>query len=90
MTAESNYNYLHAGLLSCFCCGLLTFSKQKNSGTLSECQTVWIHIRTNVFGPAKVINQQMTEITASKERVNYTVNPEIFARILFICEVSRK
>ena len=65
------------GYFSCFCCRLLTFSHKKKSGTLSKCQTVWIHIRTEVFGPAKVINQQMTKITASKERVNYTVNPEI-------------
>ena len=43
------------GNFSCFCCHLLTFFKiyffKKNlSGTLSECQTVWIQIRTNDLG----------------------------------------
>ena len=75
------------GNFSCFCCHLLTFFKtnfiKKNlSGTLSECQTVWIQIRTYVgsrSGPmlclswsgsklfAKVISWQQKLVLASKE-----------------------
>ena len=40
----------------------LLFIKENNSGTLSECQTVWIHIRTDVWtfnnNVAAVTNQR--------------------------------
>ena len=34
---------------SWFCCCLLTFFQTILSGTLSECQTVWIHTRTKIL-----------------------------------------
>ena len=66
------------GNFSCFCCRLLVFSKlsfQKIlSGTLSECQTVWIQIRNDILLVLIWVQtvckgyQQMTKVTASKER----------------------
>ena len=47
------------------------------SGTLSECQTVWIQIRTDILSVLIWVQtlckgyQQMINVTASKERVNY-------------------
>ena len=51
-------------------------SKKKLSGTLSECQTVWIPIRTDVLSVLIWVQtvckgyQQTTKVAASNERVN--------------------
>ena len=37
------------GNVSCCCCPMLTFLKINYSGTLSECESVWIQIRTDVL-----------------------------------------
>ena len=52
----SIFNLCMLGNFSCFSCRLLTFFQnllfQKIlSGILSECQTVWIQIRTDSVGP---------------------------------------
>ena len=67
------------GNFSCFCCLLtffnINFLKKILSGTLSECQTVWIKIRTNrtlVLIWVKTVCKgyhQTTKAAASKERV---------------------
>ena len=56
------------GNFSCLCCRLLTFFKVNFlSGTLSECQTVWIQIRTNIMSvliwiqTVCKVNQQTTK-----------------------------
>ena len=80
--SENHINSLHAqlGNFSCFCCPLLTFFKsfffQKIlSGTLSECQTVWIQIRSDILSVLIWIQtvcngyQQMTKVAPSKESV---------------------
>ena len=60
------------GNFSCFWCRLLTFFKTNFfekilSVTLSKCQTVWIHIRTDVLSFAKVISRRQKSLLASKE-----------------------
>ena len=62
---------------SCICRCLRTFSKptfSKDSGTLSECQMVWVQIRTHVCRSlswsqrfAKVISRQQKSPLARKE-----------------------
>ena len=53
----------------------LLFQK-KISGSLSECQMVWIQIRTNILAVLIWVqtvcegNQQTTKVAASKKRVN--------------------
>ena len=48
-------------------------------GTLSECQTVWVQVRLNVLSgllwaqTVCKVYQQMTKVTASKERVESEV-----------------
>ena len=69
------------GNFSCFCCCLLIFFKinlkKKNSGTLLECQTVWIQIRTDrmlVLIWVQTVfkdHQQTTKFATSKERVKH-------------------
>ena len=65
---------------ACYCCLLIffskfTFSKKKIPGALSECQTVWIQIRTNILSVLIWVQtvckgyQQTTKLTASKEGV---------------------
>ena len=68
------------GNFSCFSCRLLTFQiltfQKILSGTVSECQIVWIHIRTDILLVLIWVQtdckgyQQTTKIAASKERVN--------------------
>ena len=66
---------------SCIKCRLLTFFninifKKFSSRTLSECQTVWIQIRTDILSVLIWIQnvskgyQQTTIVTTSKKRVN--------------------
>ena len=68
------------GNFSCFCCSLLTFFQNQLfqnilSGTLSECQTVWIQIRTDILSVLIWVwtvckcYQQMTKVATSKEIV---------------------
>ena len=67
------------GNFSCFCCCLLTFFKinfQKIlSRTLSECQTVWIQIRTDIMSVligVKTVTkdyQQTAKVNAGLETV---------------------
>ena len=68
------------------CCRLLTFFSKLNfqkdlSGTLSECQTVWIQIRTDVYQDRRSVGPDMgpncfqmlssdETVAASKEMVN--------------------
>ena len=67
----------------CFCCHLLltffsklTFSKKNLSGTLSECQTVWIQINNNIWLVLVWVRiictgyQLMIKVATSKERFN--------------------
>ena len=56
MTFQIHLILCMLGNFSCFCCRLLPFlkinffkKKKKRSGTLSECQTVWIQIRSDVL-----------------------------------------
>ena len=67
------------GNFACFCCRLLTFFQnllfQKVlSGTLSQCQTVWIQIKTVILLILIWIQtvckgyQQTTKVAAGKER----------------------
>ena len=57
------------------------FFQQILSGTLSECQTVWIQIRTDILSVLIWVQtvckcyQQITKFVASKERVEGTVKP---------------
>ena len=81
------FNYLHLlslcmlGMFSCFRCRLLPFFKiiffQKTLlEPLSECQTVWIQIRTDVLSVLIWVQtvckgyHQTTQVAACKERVN--------------------
>ena len=78
------------GNVSCFCCRLLAFFKisffKKKSGTLSECQTIWTQIRTDIMSVLIWVQtickgyQRTTKVVASKERAqqldkNYSVSP---------------
>ena len=73
------------GNFLCFCCHLLTFFISKLtfskilSGTLSECQPVWIQIRTNVL--FAMVHQQTTKVATIKESVpviyNLTPPPQL-------------
>ena len=78
------------GNSSCFCCVLffcffqkLTFRKII-SGILSECQTVWIHVRTNILSLLTWVQtvhkdyKQLTKVAASKERAKIDI---IFLKI---------
>ena len=50
--------------------------KKKKSGTLSECQTVWIQIKTDILSVLLGVQtvckgyQKTTKVAASKERVS--------------------
>ena len=70
------------GNISCFCCLLTFFFKInffkkyfRNTITLSECQTVWIQIKTNILSVMIWVQtvckgyQQRTKVAASKKRV---------------------
>ena len=57
-------------------CGLLTFFKilQKNlSGTLSECQTVWVQIRTYLPVKKLVVCSLFSKLTYSKNSFRKTI-----------------
>ena len=60
------------GNFSCFCCHLLTFSIltfQKNlSGTLSECKTVWIQIRTDILS-VLILVQTICKIISRSQKL---------------------
>ena len=71
------------GNFSCYCCRLLTFFKnelfQKNlSGTLFQCQTVWIQFRTDIMSVLIWVQtvckdyQQTTKVAVSKKTVIMT------------------
>ena len=60
------------------------------SGSLSECQTVWIQIRPDILSgliwiqPVRKGYQQTTKVAVSKERVNNTDNvPAFFTHSFF-------
>ena len=72
------------GNFSCFCCGVLTFfkmsffkKKKKLSGTLLECQKVWIQIRTDVLSVRIWVQtvckdyQQTTKVAAIKKELYF-------------------
>ena len=66
------------GNFSCFCCHLLTFFKinlflKILSGTLSECQTVWIQVRFFWVQTVCKGYQQTTKVTASKEKIKCVI-----------------
>ena len=73
-------NALHAGLVSMllsfadFFFKSITFG-ENNSGTISECQMVWIQTRTVLIWVLSVSKgyQQTTKVAASKERVNGSI-----------------
>ena len=55
----------------------MNISKKYISGTLSECQTVWIQIRTDVLSVliwVQTVYKQMTKVAASKEIVKNADN----------------
>ena len=71
------------GHFSCFCCRLLTFFSKKQlfekflSGTLSECQRVWIQIKTDVLSVPNLGPNCLLRLSADvkgrryiKEKVN--------------------
>ena len=80
------------GNFSCFPCLLLTFFifffQKDLSGTLSECQTVWIQIRTDIMSiliwVQTVCNcyQQTTKVGTSKSRVNEQTRWSVVINIL--------
>ena len=82
------------GNFSCIWCRLQTFlqnnlSPKIPSGTQSGCQTVWIQIRTDIMSVLIWVQmvckgyQQMTKVTASKERVNPQSANRNKSRLLF-------
>ena len=75
------------GNFSCSCCRLLTFFQsnffKRLLRTLSECQMVWIQIRTDQPSVIQTVYkgyQQTIKVAASKERVNtlYLILPLFF------------
>ena len=62
-------------LFWCYCCHLLTSFQKILSGTLSECQSFWIQIRTEVVVGLDLVpnclqgHHQTTIVSASMERV---------------------
>ena len=77
------------GDFACFCCHLLTFSKitffqNILSGTLSQCQTVWIQIMTDILSVliwVQTVNkgyQQTMKIATGKETSFKNVNTLVF------------
>ena len=75
------------GIHPCFCCCFLIFFflnqlfQKFLTGTLSECQTVWIQIRTDLLSDLIWVQtvckgyQQTIKVAARKERVMKNVNP---------------
>ena len=82
---KKNYvTFCILGILSCFCCRLLMFFKiiffQKLlSGTLSDCQTVWIQFRNDILSGLIWVQtvckdyQQMRKYAPWQERANVLV-----------------
>ena len=66
------------GNFPCFCCCLPTFLKKNNysfRNTLSECQMVWIQIRTKMF--AKVICRLFSKLMFFKNTFRTTYNVRV-------------
>ena len=91
------------GSFSCFCCCLLTFFKikffnKKISGTLSECQTVWIQNRTDILSIliwiqtiCKVISiRQMSPLARKANITQQNKGDEVSGKISYISQELTK
>ena len=92
LTSHNNVLILCVPGIFIVCCRLLKFSKliiskKSLSETQSECQAIWIQIRTDILSVLIWVqtvtkgHQQTTNVAASKERVNVILS--FFFKVIF-------